>query len=70
MREEEESRRLFFVALSRAKKYLYLSASQVIGNQPKQKSVFVEEIKESLELLKEGTITREQQKELLRSLIT
>lgn len=70
MREEEESRRLFFVALSRAKKYLYLSASQVIGNQPKQKSVFVEEIKESLELLKEGTITREQQKELLRSFIT
>jgi len=45
---EEEDRRLFFVALTRAKKELYLSYPAWVWNKPLLRSMFLEEIKENI----------------------
>ncbi len=41
----EEERRLMYVAVTRAKKYLYLTYTKVVDNRYKKKSVFFKEIK-------------------------
>lgn len=66
----EEERRLFFVAVSRAKSYLYFSAPKIIGNKARQKSLFVEEIKSSLLEEPEKEVSEEVMKGVLKNIFT
>jgi len=64
---EEEDRRLFFVALTRAKKELYLSYPAWIWTKPLIKSIFIEEIKEKIFPLEFSPIKEENMKNIIEN---
>jgi hypothetical protein len=56
--------------LTRAKSYLYFSAPKIIGNKPKQRSLFVEEIKEYISEESEREISEETMKEVVKNIFS
>ncbi len=66
----QEDRRLFFVAITRAKKYLYLSYPAWIGNKPLLQSRFIEEISETLQISEQIIDSQQIQSTLIESLQT
>lgn len=69
-KSREEERRLFFVALTRAKSYLYFSAPKIIGNKARQRSLFVEEIKEYISEEQQREVSEETMKEVVKNIFS
>jgi superfamily I DNA/RNA helicase len=66
----EEDRRLFFVALTRAKKYLFLSSPKIQEGKMKIISEFIEEIKDTIEMRENNEVSEKELESSLKKLLT
>ncbi len=66
----EEDRRLFFVALTRAKKHLFLSSPRIQDGKMKIISEFIEEVKSDIEMLENNEVSERELESSLKKLLT